>query len=161
MKLFRKLVALGLVAVSLSGCVNEPAVYNDVHMGIRAGTSKRYPVYQNILVSVYGQAFVATNGNETKYGIYINQIATGMGWSFFHSAYSFGVQLPYQRSASNVMGCSGACTLQEQGGVLLTAEQFNRAATTGMEIKLVGSGNSVIIRVPASAFQEALSLRPS
>ena len=161
MAISKGLLLVGAFVLALGGCVNEPQQYNDVHTGVSAGASKRYPVYQNLLVSVYGQAFVATKGNETKYGIYVNQIATGMGWSFFHSAYSFGVQLPYERGNSNVMGCGGGCTLQEQGGVLLTAQQFSQGAATGMEIKLVGSGNSVIIRIPAAAFQEALALRPS
>lgn len=160
MAISKGLLLIGAFVLAVGGCVNEPQQYNDVHTGVSAGASKRYPVYQNLLVSVYGQAFVAKKGSETKYGIYVNQIATGMGWSFFHSAYSFGVQLPYERGGSNVMGCGGGCTLQEQGAVLLTAQQFDQAASNGMEIKLVGSGNSVIIRIPAAAFQEALAIRP-
>lgn len=160
MRSVRSLIAVLIVGFALSACVNEPEQYSDVHTGINAGVSKRYSVYENLLVSIYGQAFVATKGSEVRQGIYINQIATGMGWSFFHSAYSFGVQLPYERTAGNVLGCGGGCTLQEQGAVLLSEQQFRSAAQTGMEIKLIGSGNSVIIRVPASAFQEAAAMQP-
>ncbi|MGL4238837.1 hypothetical protein [Tabrizicola sp.] len=160
MKQFRRLMLAIMIGTGLSACVNEPQQYSDVHTGVTAGVSKRYSVYENLLVSVFGQAFVATKGGEVRQGIYVNQIATGMGWSFFHSAYSFGVQLPYERGSSNVMGCGGGCTLQEEGAILLSGEQFRSAAKTGMEIKLVGSGNSVIIRIPPAAFQEALAMRP-
>ena len=156
----RLAAAVTTAALLLSGCVNEPQQYVDVHTGVTAGTSKAYPVYQNLLVSVYGQAFVAEKAGVTKYGIYVNQIATGTGWAFFHSAYSFGRQLPYTRGKSNVLGCYAGCTLQEQGMIELSQAQFYQAQTTGMEIKLVGSGGSVVIRVPPTAFREALALRP-
>lgn len=161
MRILGKLAAAIAMGVALAGCVNEPQQISDVHTGISAGTSKRYPVYQNLFVTVWGQAFIAAKGGEKRYGIYVDQIATGTGWSFFHSAYSFGVQLPYERGNSGVMSCSGyGCTLREQGGVLLSAEQFRRAAASGIELKLVGSGNSVVIQVPAEAFQQALALSP-
>jgi len=160
MQFLKKSVMSFAVAALLVACVNEPQTMTDVHTGVSAGASKRYPVYQNLLVSVWGQAFVATKGGENRYGIYVNQIATGMGWAFFHSAYSFGVQLPYLRGAGNVLGCGGGCTLQEQGMIQLTADQFHRAAQNGFEAKLVGSGGSVVIKVPAEAFREALALRP-
>lgn len=161
MKPVWRLVFAVTLSLGLSACVNEPQQLSDVHTGIQAGVSKRYPVYQNLLVSVYGQAFVATKGSEIRRGIYINQIATGMGWSFFHSAYSFGVQLPYERGGETVMGCGGGCTLQEEGAVLLTEEQFRAATKTGLEVKLVGSGDSIVIKVPATAFQEATAMRPN
>jgi hypothetical protein len=158
-KLLRTLAAAFTILLT-AGCVNEPQQMTDVHTGVSAGASKRYMVYENLLVSVYGQAFVATKGGEVRQGIYINQIATGMGWSFFHSAYSFGTQLPYERGGSDVLGCGAGCTLREEGAVLLTPQQFASAQTTGMEIKLVGSGNSIVIRIPGEAFQQAQAMRP-
>jgi hypothetical protein len=108
---------------------------NDVHTGISAGVSKRFSVYDNLLANVTGQAFVATKGPVTKYGIYVSQVATGSGWSFFNSAYSFGIQLPYERGNRNVIGCAGfGCTLQEEGAILLTQAQFAQGASNGMEI---------------------------
>jgi hypothetical protein len=156
----KKLLSLGFVLFALVACVNEPMVYNDVHTGVRAGASRRYPVYQNLLVSVYGQAFIAANATETQYGIYVNQIATGTGWSFFQQAYSFGVELPYKRGQSNILGCSSFCTVEEQGAVQLTADEFNQAASAGIELKLIGTGSSIVIKVPAEAFREALEIRP-
>lgn len=160
MRILKQSSAVFAAIFILAACVNEPQTMSDVHTGISAGTSKRYPVYQNLLVSVWGQAFVANKGGESRYGIYVNQIATGMGWSFFHSAYSFGVQLPYHKGASNVLGCGSGCTLQEQGMIHLTPDQFQKAAQIGFEGKLVGSGGSVVIKVPAEAFREALAVRP-
>ena len=161
MKVLVRLAAVAAIGAMLGGCTNEPQQYSDVHTGVSAGASKKYQVYENLLVSVWGQAFVAKKGSETKYGIYINQIATGVGWSFFDSAYSFGVKLPYVRGENNVMGCSGSCTLQETGLVVLTADQFSKAASSGMQLELVGAGRNVVIDVPAEAFQEALTIRPS
>lgn len=157
---FRKMLAAVVLISGLAGCVNEPQQMTDVHTGISAGASKRYSVYESFLVSVYAQAFVATKGGEVRQGIYVNQIATGMGWSFFHSAYSFGVQLPYERGNGTVLGCGGGCTLREEGMIVLSPQQFTAAQKTGMEIKLVGSGNSVVIRVPADAFREAAAMAP-
>jgi len=153
--------AILALAAALAGCVNEPQQMTDVHTGISAGTSKRYVVHEGLLVSVYAQAFVATKGGEVRQGIYINQIATGMGWSFFHSAYSFGVQLPYERGNGTVMGCGAGCTLREEGAILLSSQQFAAAQKGGMEIKLIGSGNSLVIRVPAEAFREAAAMAPA
>ena len=160
MSLLRNVIYSAALGLALSGCANDPQKIVDVHTGIAAGVSARYTVYSNLLVNVDGQAFVATQGSETKYGIYINQIATGMGWSFFDSAYSFGTQLRFQRGQSNVLGCGGGCTTQEQGIVELTSAQFSQAASSGMEILLQGTGNRVVIQVPAVAFQEALAQRP-
>jgi len=146
---------------SLAACANEPQQIRDVHTGISAGVSKRYPVYSNLLVDVTGQAFIATKGAETRYGIYVSQIATGTGWAFFNSAYSFGVQLPYERGNSAVLGCSSiGCSTREEGSILLTPAQFAQASRNGMEIKLQGSGGGVVIQVPAAAFQEAYAQRP-
>lgn len=160
MKPLKRLIAAGLVALSLSACANEPATITDVHTGMSAGTSKRYPVYDSLLVSVYGQAFVATKGGKTTQGVYINQIATGQGWAFYNEAYSFGTQLQYVRGNSTVLGCGAGCTLQEEGGVLLTAQQFAQAVKTGLEMKLVGPGGGIVVKIPAEAFQEAMAFRP-
>lgn len=160
MRTLRKASFIAAVSLSLTGCVNDPQHIVDVHTGVSAGVSARYDVYSNLLVNVSGQAFVATKGSETKYGIYVNQIATGMGWSFFDSAYSFGTQLPYTRGQSNVLGCGGGCTTQEQGIIQLTSTQFTQAANAGMEILLQGAGNRIVIKVPAAAFREAIAQRP-
>ena len=160
MKILKKIALLAALA-GVSACVNEPQQMTDVHTGISAGASKTYPVYESLLASVYAQAFVASKGDEVRYGIYVNQIATGMGWSFFHSAYSFGVELPYQVGSNTVLGCGGGCTLREEGMVVLSPQQFAAAQKGGMELKLIGTGNSVVIRVPAEAFREAAAIAPS
>lgn len=161
MRFIKKFLYSTALAISLAACANEPQQIRDVHTGISAGVSKKYSVYSNFLVNVTGQAFIATKGAETRYGIYVNQIATGTGWSFFNSAYSFGVQLPYERGNSTVLGCSSVgCSTQEEGSILLTQAQFAQASRNGMEIKLQGPRGGVVIRIPATAFQEANAQRP-
>jgi hypothetical protein len=147
------------LGLTLSACVNEPQIMNDVHTGVNAGISRSYPGYQNLLVSVNTQAFVAERNNEIAYGIYINQIATMQGWSFFQEAYSFGTKLEYIRGNEEVLDCNSACTTREQGLIKLSEKQFMDATKSGFEGELVGDGNSVVIKVPAIAFQEALSIK--
>ncbi|MBT0958899.1 hypothetical protein IV417_16035 [Alphaproteobacteria bacterium KMM 3653] len=153
--------AAALALALLTACANEPTQVTDIHTGITAGVSARHSVFNNLLVNVTGQAFIAQKGKEVRQGIYVDQVSTATGWSFFHSAYSFGTQLPYERGASNVLSCASlGCTVQEQGAVILTPAQFDKARSTGMELLLQGSGNRVVIQVPAEAFEEAHSQRP-
>ena len=160
MTLLKTLMVAVLTSLPLLACANEPTTMSDVHTGVSAGASKRYPIYESLFVSVYGQAFVATKGGETRQGVYINQIATGQGWAFYNAAYSFGTQLQYVRGNSNVLSCASGCTLQEQGMVVLSTQQFAQAAKTGLEMKLVGDRGSVVVKVPVEAFQEALAIQP-
>jgi hypothetical protein len=152
-------LALILATVALAACVSEPGQSVDVHTGT-AGTagafSREYPAASTLLSNLTAGAIVATRGGETRYGVGIRYTATGTGWANFTAAWSYGQALPYKVTTTRVAGCGGGCTIIEQGTITLTREQFDQAARAGFEFKLEGSGQSVIGRLPAAAFQEAL-----
>lgn len=145
-----------LATLALAACVSEPGQSVDVHTGTAGAFSREYPAASALLSNLTAGAIIATRGGETRYGVGIRYTATGIGWANFTAAWSFGQALPYKVDTARVAGCGGGCTIVEQGTISLTREQFERAAVQGFEFKLEGSGQSVIGRLPAAAFQEAL-----
>lgn len=150
-------IALAVGLALLAGCVNEAGSATDVHTGTSGRHSKMYPAASTLLSNLNAATVVGTRGGETRYGIGIRYSATGIGWANFSEAWSFGTQLPYNVTRARVAGCSGNCTIIEEGTIMLSRAQFEQAAKTGMEFKLIGSDNSVVGKLPAIAFQEALN----
>ncbi|WP_288959534.1 hypothetical protein [uncultured Sulfitobacter sp.] len=146
---------------TISGCANEPGSLNDIHTGTSAGHSKSYNAASGLLYNLNSSAIVAVRGNETKYAVSTRFLSTGMGWSFFREAWSFGQQMEFNVTNETVASCgSGTCSHIEDGAIVMTRAQFEKAAQTGFEFKLVGKNRSVIGKLPAEAFKEALAFFP-
>lgn len=154
---FLRGAALALVAAALVGCQNTAGTYNDVHTGVSGKHSKFYSAHGGLFDNLNAAAMVGTQNGVTKYGVGVRYISTGLVWSFFREAWSFGNKLPYSVVRENVMGCSGGCTMVEEGSIVLTKAQFEAAAKNGFEFKLVGRNRSVVGKLPAAAFAEALA----
>lgn len=152
------LLPVAAVTVFLAGCVNEAGSISDAHTGVSATHSKMYPAASGLLYNLNVAAVVARKGGEIKYVVSTRYISTGLGWAFFREAWSFGTQLQFKATSEQVAGCGGgSCSHIEDGAIELTRAQFERSAETGLEFKLVGKGQSIVAKVPAAAFKEALS----
>lgn len=150
---FRKLLAGGALLL-VAGCTTAGSS-TDVHTGISAKHSASYSAHAGLLDNLNAIALIGTRAGQTKYGVGINYSSTGLGWAFFREAWSFGSQLPYTVTRENVAGCGGGCTIVEEGSIELTGAQFEAAAKSGFEFKLVGKNRSVVGKIPAKAFAEA------
>lgn len=151
----RSIAAASLLLVA--GCSNEPGQINDVHTGVTGYHSKMYEVKPGLLASLSVGAVIGVKGGETRYGLVTRHLSTGLGWSFFDEAWSFGTQLPYEVVGREVLGCGGGCSLLESGSIKLTEAQFRQAAVSGLEFKLAGKNRSVVAKAPPEAFREALA----
>lgn len=156
-KLLKKIAACGLLAVLATGCMTQPGTVKDVHTGISAKHSAGYSAHAGLLDNMNVVAMVGTQAGKTKYGVGVMYSSTGLGWAFFREAWSFGKRLPYNVTQEQVAGCGGGCTMVENGSIELSKSEFEAAAKSGLEFKLVGKNRSVVGKVPAKAFAEALA----
>ncbi|WP_148043690.1 hypothetical protein [Paracoccus methylarcula] len=151
-------IALAASTFIIASCSNEAGTISDVHTGVTAGHSKFYPAAGGLLYNLNATTIVAEKNGEIRYAVGTRYLSTGLGWAFFREAWSFGNKLPYQVTGEHVSGCGGgSCSMTEEGLIQLTKQQFESAAKTGFEFKLQGRNRSVVGKLPASAFQEALA----
>lgn len=147
-----------LLATVLAGCTTAPGTINDVHTGIKANHSAYHSAYAGLLENLNVATVIGTQNGVTKYAVSTRYISTMTGWAFFQEAWSFGEKLKFNMTREQLAGCSGgSCTMIEEGVIELTKEQFESAAKSGLEFKLVGKNRSVVAKVPAEAFREALA----
>lgn len=153
----KRILALALTAALMAGCQTAPGTTTDVHTGIKAAYSGSMQVYGGLLDSLWVQVGVGTRGGQTKYAISTRYLSTGVGWAFFREAWSFGQKLPFTVVREEVAGCAGGCSMIEEGAIVLTKAQFEAAEKNGIEFKLIGKNRSLVAKVPAKAFAEALA----
>lgn len=156
-KLGMKLAAGALLVALTAGCTTQAGTVTDVHTGVSAKHSAGYSAHAGLLDNMNVVAAVGTHAGVTKYGLSVNYSSTGLGWAFFREAWSFGKRLPYNVTQEQVAGCGGGCTMVENGSIELSKSEFEAAAKSGLEFKLVGKNRSVVGKVPAKAFAEALA----
>ncbi|EGL63628.1 hypothetical protein AGRO_3697 [Agrobacterium sp. ATCC 31749] len=147
-----------LVVAFLAGCTSTPGTMNDVHTGVSAKHSAYHFVHTGLLDSLKVATFVGTKDKQTKYGIATSYLSTGLGWAFYQEAWSFGKKLSFSMTNEKLLSCSsGSCSMLEEGVIELTKEEFETAAVSGFEFKLIGKNRQFVVKVPAKAFQESLS----
>ncbi|MBK3745949.1 hypothetical protein G3A39_43160 [Paraburkholderia aspalathi] len=153
---FRIIFMSILAAIMLSSCQGTAGVVRDHHTGKTVAHSKSYPISSGLL---HNANAVAAWSSTAGYQVTVEYYATGGSWKFFREAWSHGKRFPYYVTSEKVMGCAAGCTLYETGSIIMSQQDFTQAATKGFAFKLVGRGGSFEGRLPASAFQEVLSLR--
>lgn len=158
----RFLIAAVLTLTALSGCmVTEPSTIRDVHTGIEAGVSKEYTAAQNGYSIVRVQAMAGHQSGQAGYGLKIRRNASFSRNAFFNSAWSYGQQLTYTYGGAKVLHCAAiGCDVMEWGMVRLTPQLFNQGLQQGLELRLIGSHDNIVLSVPAEAFRQAQAVRP-
>lgn len=159
MRILKRVAAVGLLAAMVTGCQTPPGKVSDVHTGVSAKHSGFYPAYAGLLDNLNVAALVGTRNGQTKYALGTSYSSTGLGWAFFREAWSFGKPLRYSVTRENVAGCGSGCTIVEEGVIEMTKAEFEAAASSGLEFKLVGKNRSVVAKVPAKVFQSALAVK--
>lgn len=141
----------------LAGCQTQPGTVSDVHTGVQAKHSGMHQVYNGLFDSLWVTAISGTRGGNSKYGVGVRYLSTGQQWAFFQSAWSFGKQLRFKTTNSQVAGCGGGnCSKIEEGVVELTRAEFESAAANGLEFKLIGRNKELTVKVPAKVFKDAM-----
>lgn len=155
----RRLIAAFAVCVALAGCQTQPGTINDVHTGVSGKHSGMHSVYNGLFDSMWVATMMGTRGGETRYGVGTRYISTGIGWAFFREAWSYGRQLKFSATNERLLGCSGGCSMIEEGSIQLSKSEFEAASRTGFEFKLVGKNRQLVVKIPAKVFQEALNVK--
>jgi len=75
-------------------------------------------------------------------------------WLFLENAYAGGDSLDYRVRDRQVLSGS---RIQEKGGIPLSADQLQRYAAEGLDVKLSGSRGAVTLQVPPERFAEMLT----
>ncbi|HMO09792.1 MAG TPA: hypothetical protein PKD10_19425 [Paracoccaceae bacterium] len=146
------------IVLLLAGCVTEGGTVSDTHLGATGTYSRSFSAQQGLLHSFMVRAVHARRGGEERYGVATSWNATGLGWSFFREAYSYGRAYPYEATDERVMFCSSSgCSHIENGIILMTRAEFMQAAERGFAFKLFGRNRSVEGAVPPEAFREVLA----
>ncbi len=126
----------------------------DKHTGNVIVSSKRNEISGGLLSSMHATAVFS---KRKGYGIGVEYLTTGSGWAHFAEVWSNGKQYRYDAAAGRVLGCTGGCSLLEGGAIRLNQSEFNLAAKQGFEFKIIGSGDSIVAKVPAELFRQVLN----
>jgi len=100
--------------------------------------------------------------NLTSCQLYVH--ATFDDWAFLDRAYSQGTSYDVTQIDSKVGSCSsyGGCSVSEDIGVNLPiAECKERGESSGFDVKVSGSGGSLVVDVPASYFRVVIDTATS
>lgn len=158
MNIIIKIASAILIGFGVSGCETSPGSESDVHTGVTIYYSSKYNAASGLLSNLNVQAGGGLVNGQMKYGVGTAFLSTGLGWSFFKTAHSFGKQYPFKATNEKLLGCSGgSCSHLEEGFITMTKSEFANAAGKGFEFKLSGTNRSVIGKIPASVFAEAVA----
>lgn len=149
------MVALAVGTLALSGCQTEsgPRVITDQHLGMRTVVSSKVKIGNSNSGVITAAAMY-----EKDFGHGVMIFSNASEWQFFKQAWSHGKRYKYVSLGGDVASCNYGCNLAESGFISMSQNDFQNAARTGFEFKLVGKG-SANGQVPAKLFQEVLTMK--
>lgn len=101
----------------------------------------------------------ARPSHSQKSGYFVLLRYSGGGWKHYNRVTTYGGDLPYGRTNADVGHCSSfGCAVRESGVIILTDEQFYKAARDGIEFRVSGRSVSDEVKLPAAAFAEVIAL---
>ena len=157
-----KQILAAVALIILTACTRaESDSVSDIHTQTFVGRSAEHLAFRGSSSMIHVQVYAGRQGQSPTYGLNVRRNAGFSRWAHYQEAWSFGKRLGFKGGQSKVVFCAAiGCDVVEFDQVIISKSDFESGLRSGMELRLVGSGDTSVIKVPAKAFKEALAKMP-